>query len=317
MLLNVPDAVECALLFDRPFTGVGPDVIARILSLKFAGQTGPFRHTGSFGPTNVLACDKEILVFVSDNDAPLDPRGFREALSSIYNLSIFPGVDGRVADHTGTIFITVCNQPPMPAEARRLASIKDPPSTPAMVELKIRICHFLAAYISRQSRPTAIHWCQSNQIVYPGFFEELAEAPFPNQLHVHPRLFRESDENGRELVGFLTLGAKYVIGREIVFKPSAAEFAWKYERAMQFLKMAQLNGHRVIPDGESFGATADEVIGVRHLETSPFGQPVIQLEVVRGPIPGMGLPQQQRADSAPRPTERQPAPRVFGKRKPG
>jgi hypothetical protein len=54
-----------------------------------------------------------------------------------------------------------------------------------------------------------------------------------------------------------------------------------FESTLAFLRMARMNNHNAIPDGDSFGADEDEVIRVRYLPPEPGRVPLIAFEVER------------------------------------
>jgi hypothetical protein len=111
----------------------------------------------------------------------------------------------------------------------------------------------------------------------PEMYEHFSRQPFPTALFVHPNLFSSRAViNGTQVIGLKTFGAAHLIGKEIVFNEAPVPLAWMYQRTCNFVDMARAKNGQLISDGETFGATRDEVIKVRHCNSSA--------EYVRGTI---------------------------------
>jgi hypothetical protein len=80
-------------------------------------------------------------------------------------------------------------------------------------------------------------------------------------------------------------------------------------RTVNFVQLARLDGYRLIPDGDCFGASAEEVIRVRYVTADDDDVPLIELTAEKCPEQGIGIAPPS-SPAAPLPG----AP-VFGKRR--
>lgn len=318
MDVHVYDEIDCALLFNQ----LGPPVDEAILLavLKKTSPDAGFR-TAPQGPQGNLclrSADGQIFVLFSQQPLPLPYQRFSPALHSPYQQIQCPRIDEAVAEHTSHMFITVTHRPPSGDLVNPAFKVTSQPA--ALVERKIMVCQGLAAKLASLLGATAVHWCQSDLLLTPQQFSAAAGAPlFPNPLHIHPRLFSNvENSDGRQSMGFVTLGARHVIGREIVFSECPADLNWMHMMAVLYVWMARNDGYRLIPDGDTFGRTPDEVIRVRHRPAEGGDVPLIELTVEKSLEQGIGIapPPTQAPMPAPvKPAAQASAAPVFGKRR--
>jgi hypothetical protein len=259
---------------------------------------------------------------------PLSPDALRKALSSPFRQMTSPGLEEDVERHSMHVLITVRSESPIVSQmlsavpddlARSVTAMlgKSLDEFPAgAVEAKMTICYLVSHILVEWLRPAAIYWNQSDQLLSPDSFHRNSDHGFPAPLHIHPYLYSSGTApDGRRITGFVTLGARHVIGREIRFKECAASFPWMYGRALMLLKMAYDNDRNVIPDGDTFGVGTDEIIRVRHIPETNEEVAMLELTVEKSIEHGIGT-------SPPPPQggfghgHGSPGRPVFGRRKP-
>ena len=319
MLINVPDEIDCALLFGQFYPPIDVAPVIHFLNSAFPGAEFRLAAGGQEESFFVLSGNGPLFVLVSQNRRPLPPEGFRQALHSPFQQILAPHIDQAVAEHTGNVSITVSHKlPPGDLVTPALKVSKQPAP---LVERKIRICQVLANHLTAPLEASAVHWCQSNLLLTPELLRTAAaDAHFPSPIIIHPQLFSSGEPvGGRHSVGFKTFGARFVIGHEILFTEAPADLRWMIERTLNFLQMAHINGYRLIPDGESFGATADEVIRVRYRPPDGDDVPLIELTVEKSPAAAhrhCAAPSGISTATAQTLAPPEPGRPVFGKRKP-
>lgn len=325
MLIRVRDQIDCALLFDGGYTSFDGELILALLSRAVPSLNFRAMHSES-GNFMVLKGEGPLFVIISQNREPLAIKGLRRAMSSPLRELTFPGLEEIAERHISNVFITVSHNSPfihalagMPGEladqARALGTVAAKQDfSPQEIESKIVVCQLLANFLANALKPSAVHWCQSDQLVTTDYFAANGKGEFPCPIHVHPFLFSSgAKHNGRKTIGFRTLGARHVIGREILFNECGADLAWMYQRAINLLQMARMNNYMIVPDGESFGADNDEVIRVRHLPAQSGEVPIIELTLEKSLEFGIS---QVMPTSSWTPPPSAPARPVFGKRNP-
>ncbi len=287
MLLKVRDSIDCALLFDKRYAAVDPFELEKFLRQSFPARDFTLRRAE--GESILIVGAPPLFVSVAQNRTALAPEGFERALASPLLRMNCPETAKALARHTSNVFITVSEDPLLgAADALKLQLGMEEEAKPArLVEEKIAICQRVATFLAEKLKPTVIHWCQSNQLLSREMFLGLKDMEFPSPIHVHAFLFSSTGDPGR--VGFVTGGARYVIGREISFAESSADFLWAYTKALDFLIMTRRNNYELIPDGHTFGSSKEEMIRVRHLPAKEGEVPVIELTVVRAPQFGIGV----------------------------
>ena len=82
-------------------------------------------------------------------------------------------------------------------------------------------------------------------------------------------------------------GAQYLIGRPVVFNQASVDVDWMILRVSNFIDMCHLRGN-VIPDGDSMGADASEVITVKHVAATR-DQPLGSYELTAERVAKFGI----------------------------
>lgn len=131
----------------------------------------------------------------------------------------------------------------------------------------------VCAMACTQGDALALHWKQSEQLLPPAAFLELANEGVPGALHVHPFLF-----GGDGQVGIRTFGMRHFIGREMLLQPHGDDFTGHFEAMLAFLRHALSPGGELIPDGDSFSLPdGGQRYQVLHLAGADDGVPLIEL----------------------------------------
>lgn len=307
MDVHVNDEINCALLFDQFYPPVDVAAVLALLDQAFPDAGFSLQLGGQEEKFFLLEGQGPLFILVSQNRRPLPSAGFRQALHSPYQQMLSPRIDQAVAEHGSNISITVSHKLPSADLVNPEFKVSAQPAP--LVERKIQICQRLVDHLAAPLEATAIHWGQSNLILAPDMFAGfVAQSRFPSPLHLHPQLFSSGqDLGGRRMIGFTTFGARHVIGAEIRFNEGPADIGWMLERSLDLLQMARLNDYRPVPHGDSFGASADEVIRVRHRPAEGEDVPLIELTAETCAEQGIGVAPPPAAPASGRP--------VFGKRR--
>jgi hypothetical protein len=300
MLLRVEDEIHCWLLTDRDYAPFRAAMIADDLN-RIMPEASFDVLEESEGANMVLSDQRrETYVLISLVQEKADSEILARSLSSSYAIALSPGIEAAIESHRSYVHITVSsNHPVEHVTARLLDSIApdlrqsmEPLQTEfeaVLIERKIVVCQWIARLLTEMLPVVAVYWGQSDLVMNPDRLVAYDPEDFPSLIHVHPFLYsEETAEAGRD-VAFTTLGARYIIGREIDFRPCRADFPWMFESTLAFLRMARINNHNAIPDGDSFGRDEDEVIRVRYLPPEPGFVPLIALEVERSMEHGIEL----------------------------
>lgn len=281
-----PTKIESVLLYDH-FTIVDPNAVLERLNAGLADPAAGFRavQVAEDWAFAVFAGDG-LYAMISQTDTPLAIDGFAEALRSPHTAMTFPKAREIVTTHKQRILVTVGCGVPMPGvpdkpDIQRVPDDMAPVPTLPQFETMLSVCQTLTTLFFEENRPLAIHWGQSDQILDPELYDAYSRQPFPIALFVHPGFFSSRtvvDE--KRVVGLRTFGAAPLIGREIVFAEAPVPPSWIYKRTCDFVAAARKRG-ALIPDGENFGASEDEIIRIRHQpasETFPDGFVELTLE---------------------------------------
>lgn len=303
MLLRVPDRIECALLFDEPCAQFDGAFMLKFLDRDYAMLDFELRNEEEGKYMVFVARAHPLYLLIQFSQQPLHPEDLRKALSSPFMQMTSPGLEKAVERHSMYVLITVSTQSPILRDVINAipedlaSSLKDMVGKPldefpaVDVENKINFCYLVASFLAKPLEPIAIYWSQSDQLLSPESFHRNSNSGLPAPLHLHPYIYSTGTApDGRRTTGFVTLGARYVIGREIHFKESAAIFPWAYSRALMLLQMAYENDRNVIPDGHSFGHGNDEIIRVRHVPKTETEVALLELTVEKSVEQGIGTP---------------------------
>lgn len=286
MLKFAPTEIEAAILYPGACPDIGfPDILDH-LNKTFEGALEPFRYSTFATDASTLFVGSDLFILISKNPEPLGPQGFAGSLASPYTRMTFEDAERAVAQHLSNIFITVSCEPPLGDVGRELKTklglaVKE--QRPEVFDMKLAICKMLAQFICARSRPSAVNWCQSSQLLPPDRFAMIASAePLPTPLFIHPSFFSSNKMiAGRRVIGARGSCSEHFINRQVVVNEAPMPFSWVFERICNFVDMVRERDGALIPDGDTFGSSEREIIRVRHEEPSeaePFGVVYLTLE---------------------------------------
>lgn len=192
---------------------------------------------------------------------PGNPEVFQQALGSAVTGLMCRDVRERLMGHRAMVLVTVTHgvmgglmqAPEFAGLFAEIGMRAEGASLPEFTQ-RLELCALGARIAADDTDPVLVHWTQSNQLLAPEMFEEMAQMPVPSLLHVHPWLFGPSAGPGEEqAVGMRTFGLRHFIGREAVIEPSTLPWAANFETILAFLRVATVPNGYVIPDGDCFG----------------------------------------------------------------
>jgi hypothetical protein len=232
----------------------------------------------------------ELYVLISIVQEKVESEVLARSFSTPYANALSPGIEAAIESHRSYVHITVSNNHPVEhviagmsddelGDLRPLLEPIQAEFEAELVEGKILLCQHIARLLTQMLPVLAVHWGQSDLLLSPARFAEQNPENFPSLMNVHPFLYSDETGDGRNSAGFRTCGARFLIGREIDFRPCRADFPWMFERTLNFLQMVRINEHEVVPDGHSFGADDNEIIRVRYGPLVEGELPLIVLEV--------------------------------------
>lgn len=235
MTMRRPAHIEAALLYDNydPFTYTA---LVKQLELLFDGhwpiELGAFRD-GIWGEISV----GEHVVKITQNDHPLRPEGFASCLAAPSTQMRFPQAADAVNFHNMNIFLTVGDGDTKKAETGPELFELSPPDAsitpqrpkpePSLDTFSDRVfvARVILDHLIRINTPTAVHWCQSNQIFRPEELDINAD-PTGMTVQINPSYFASgSKEDGRPKIGFHCFGAEHVCGYHIIVNETAHDLS--------------------------------------------------------------------------------------------
>ena len=179
---------------------------------------------GSFGVLKIGSS----AVTISQNDHPMSPDSFANALASPYMQSCYPDAAGIVASHAMSVFVTV--GPPdiidteFEPKSGRLSSRKLGVGGPAPLEDDFQthwqLAQLITVLLSIKTQPQLIHWRQSDRFIEPGEFQVAYENGSGWPFQVHPVLFEENETNGQ---GISVYGTEHFTGHHMLVLPTGFE----------------------------------------------------------------------------------------------
>lgn len=242
--------------------------------------------------TNIQVLTGSYHILVSQNRNPLSADGFAGCLPQPITKMMMPDADKRVAMHTANSFVTIGKGMPVPEGARGFIDkiMGDSQSFTTWEDAKraMELCYYLSRQLLANNNALAVHWCPSDHLVTNDFFVQAGSGKTLTPLFVRPYLFSSANQLRKGLpVGVVGNGSQYMLGRPVVFKEAQADATWMIQRVANFIDMCHMRG-AVIPHGETFGATTEEVISVAHVppsQESPLGA----FELTAREVPEFGI----------------------------
>ncbi len=262
-------SVECALLHDQFSPMDGGDLLDIVNRAVQKSGLAPqvSRIPTSSEHVHVIAGNYHVLV--SQNRNPLGQEGFAGCLPLPITNMMMPDAAARVSRHRANTFVTV-GKGALPGaqssaffnevmgDAYSFTDWRD-------AERAMKLCYAIARSIMKNGKVSCVHWCPSDHLVSPEFFAEVESGPSMTPLYVRPYLYSSVGHlRSGEPIGMVGNGAQYLIGRPVVFNQAKVDLDWMLTRVSNFVDMCHLRGS-VIPDGDSLGSDADEMIVVRHI----------------------------------------------------
>lgn len=220
-----PSNIEAALLYQdfKPFAYAPFVERLRFVFGEHNSVHLGVHQDGAFG----IITAGDIIIKLSQNNAPLGLAGFQGALSSAYMKIEHPDAEKIIQNHRKNIFVTVgSNSILMPdfepgtfsPELEDIISEVNPPEatpSPAVFSSRVLVTRLIVSQLIHMNKPDLVHWCQSDQFFKP---EQLvmAEDPRGMALQIHPNLFSSgATENGSQKIGFHAYGSEHVMGHHV------------------------------------------------------------------------------------------------------
>lgn len=254
------DAVECALLHENFAPLSGEIIFDRIEEIaRGMGFEGNLQPLPSSTEKDVHVMAGEYRIMVSQNEQALAPEGFSQALMQPFVQSVFPEAQSIVANHTANSFVTIAKGQPG-EEPRPESLITQWEEAQGMMEFAVK----LASLINTHHPASLVHWCPSDFVVSPAYFQEVAGAEKFTALYVCPFAYApdgEAVEGG--VSGLVANGSQWLIGKLLMFQANDLPLDWMHSRIIGFIE--QVQEQNSIPDnGAEFGMIDGEVIRVSH-----------------------------------------------------
>jgi len=263
--------VECAILHTQFHPLDGKRLFQEIQKLTIELNYAPevqLMATSTVNDIHVHAAGHRILV--SQNDQPLEPEGFRNALTTPYTGMVFPDARAAVEQHRANTFITIAkgvlDTQIIPEKLRELLgedaydemSAKASFRTPEEADRAWKFCCELTKLIINNNPASAVHWCVSDNLVPQPLFERLTEDDDLTLLNVRPYLTSSAGKLGDGLpLGMYLHGSQWVIGKMIEFEEAPVPFSWMMDVVVGFIKMCQIRGS-ILPDRNTFSTEGED-----------------------------------------------------------
>ena len=266
MMNSAPTKVESVLLY-QDHKIIDPQSMVQHLNISLGNGNRKFEIIQT-GPNNEFAIISGggLQVIISQTLEALELGLFDAALASPFVQLTFKNAVEILQRHKSHVFVTVKDDMSASGEPKtqQLQQGNGLAQSQAKFELKLTICQLMTCFIAKNSHSTAIHWLQSDMLLTPINYFTISSEPFPIPLFVHPRLFSSGQiQNGKNVVGMRTYGVSHLIGYEVIFIEAPVSVSWMFKRVCKFVSVVRENG-ALIEDGESFGATKNEIIRVQH-----------------------------------------------------
>jgi hypothetical protein len=272
--MSRPPLVQAALLHDG-LHSVDLDAVVREFRAADAGASGttwavPEAMPGSFYR---LFGSNDVMVTVERIERPAKASLFETAMSSPFTRIGCPDARDRILRHRSHVLVGVHHGavPPDPTIQDMLQSLnmgRLMGDSLAQYKERLRLCGLMGYLVNQRSEASLVHWTASDHLLRGAVFDELAEAPAPSLLHVHPLLFDGgSGEDGTQRFEVKTFGVAHFIGREIHVPSSPLPLPEILNAVLAFVKLATMDKGYVVPDGDVFGPESGDVsFRVRHVE---------------------------------------------------
>lgn len=263
--------VECALLHAEfapmPSRSIFAEAAAIARRLGIGDEAHPMVTSSE---TDAHMFFGNLRVMVSQNPQPLGPAGFEGAFAMTSTQLRFPDARAVVAAHRANSFVTIGKGPIDPNQIKPeqaeflLRTLGEAAffTTSQEVELGMKFCRELSAFIHANHAATAMHWCMNDYLLRPKELLSLISGP-PEFAAVNPVLTSGTGRFTQDTpLGVIGRSSQYLIGRLVVIEEARVPAPYLIERLLQFVAICQMRGS-IIPDGDTFGIDETEVIKVK------------------------------------------------------
>jgi hypothetical protein len=296
--VNIPPLphVECALLHDSfaPIDGQELFNLVQALAAKFGyGAQCQLIVSSTHKDIHVFVGDHRILI--SQNERPLAPDGFQTALSTPFTSMVFPNARDVVMRHAANTFITVGKGPaPIPDDLMRADATgtiaKISAFTTSQEALRaINLCQSLTAYVAGRHAASAVHWCVSDNLVPPAFFEKAVQSGDVTLLNIRPFLTSSSGRLGPGLpIGVTANGSQWLLGKVVMVEEATVPLEWVLTMLYGFVHVCLQRG-ALLEHNHSFSVEGqDWQVGVFHEKIEDFdGWEMLRLKIMHLPEYGI------------------------------
>ncbi|MEO0643128.1 MAG: hypothetical protein AAFY47_06885, partial [Pseudomonadota bacterium] len=274
--MKFPNRIQAALLLDRSFEDLDALTrdFARIAELKSgAAFSIPEHRPGAF--TRLFGGGADLMVTFEYIPAPPQETVFEAALNSPVTTIRTPDMPERITDARSHILLDV-------SQSTLGALDLDPDKASFLQELgasalgatcddfrrRLETLVLMVRVAIDHTRPSAIHWAQSDQLFDPETFEAAATDGFPGPLTVHPLLYSEADPSDAPgAIGLRTFGARHWLGRELHVGPSVLPWSAAYRTLVEFCAASVAEDGGVTAHEQTYEpARGDEIWRVCHRE---------------------------------------------------
>ncbi|MBO9400746.1 hypothetical protein [Shimia sp. R9_3] len=290
MIKDLAQALQVVLVFDntRQFKRQFKALERLIPRLQDALKDyGPWTSLKGYNsPHHLGLATDQVNVTLERFDKPLPQDGFSSVLSNALTAALRPDLFQAVKQHKRAILIEVAPGS-VPGFAAAMANsgadsdfiaslgpmLGDIANTDSF-ERRLLIAQTVATALIGEMMPSAVHWCQSHQLLDGATFVKLASVGFNPVLYVAPFPFGAgAGPDGTQKVGLRALGSQYFLGKEVIFAPDATEpqqLFQNHQHILEFLTYCRALG-RILGDMETFSTDAPgaDVIEVRHNADNP------------------------------------------------
>lgn len=275
-----PGPLQTAILFDadHPAPERGPNWAKLLIALN-----EQLRPLGIKPFNNVMQNQPGVFALVNNGafhisvglrpDQAMDLRPFDRVMGSIRFAQMQPELVEAVMDHEGHLLLEVgLGTVPFPTEHELIKELNSTGmldslglgEDQAKFEQRLTVTRLFARLLAKAAPGSVLHWGQSDQLFTMDAFQAFSEGDHPTALFVHPLFHSDgAQRNGDVMAGVIGLGSEFLLGKKLVFAPHEQPMMESYQLMLGFIDFCRMRGS-VIPDGESFGRTADEKIYVYH-----------------------------------------------------
>ncbi len=271
-------SVDCALLHEqfKPMDSRRLFEAVESLAARFGyARACQLIVTSTDKDVHVFAGDHRILI--SQNPQPLEPDGFRTALTTPFTGMIFPGARDAVDRHRANTFLSigkgVTSLPPemLQSEFGQMLADRTAFTTSEEAQRAFGLCEDLTKLMSGHNPASAIHWCASDNLIPQAFFDQATAGGDATLLHIRPYITSSAGRMGDGLpIGVTANGSQWLLGKMVTFEEARVPISWMIEATYGFIRMCLVRGS-LIPHMDTFSVEGqDWQVGVFHEKIEGF-----------------------------------------------